>query len=162
MENLFIYIGKQGTLLKILVVILVLGIIFWFRKSFKNVYKYRNNDSMPPGLWFYSELINLEIDIKKANYKNLNKTFFKYLEKKYKITKKEIKTNTIFEIVNEKEKQENLINLYGLIWNKINDLKQKNNSDVIKCINDLKRVFIEDNIDEWIVKYSSSNKCNNC
>jgi len=117
---------------------------------------------MPANLWFYTQLINIEIGEKKANQKTLKKIFIEFLYRKYRISKYDLSKKTIFVIVREKEDNDTIINLYGDIWNSIDDLKQKSNDEVIKYVKSIKLKFNKDGFDDWIKSQKIEKNCNNC
>ena len=117
---------------------------------------------MPHNLWFYSQLINIEVSEKSANYKELYNCFINYLCRKYRITKSELKKQSIFDLVKSKEDDENLLDLYGELWNSINDLKQSSKSEVIHYVKSIKPLFNKEDFSEWIAEQKLRKDCNDC
>jgi hypothetical protein len=87
--------------------------------------------------------------------------FFEYLQRKYLISDDELKDKTIFKLVNENEKNEDYIELYGDIYHKIENLKQNDQENIILYIKSIKKYFNQDDLSEWIEK-QKYNDCNNC
>jgi hypothetical protein len=164
MEDIFIYIGQQGAALKVMAVCLVLIIIALFLKARKRVHKPLYDDSLPAGLWFYTQLLNLELQPKKANCANLQKIFETFLKRKYHIRKHHLKEKSMFQIVEDREEVESVLDVYGLIWNNIMELKQKPNDDVIKYIKEIKVIFKNDNtnVDFFMKVNKKVKRCNDC
>jgi len=121
------------------------------------------DDNMPANLWFYDQLINIEINPKKASAKKLKKCFIAYLYRKYHITKTDLRKNTIFDIVAQREKNAHFIELYGDIYNTTQEMKHSHPSDVIAYIKSIKYVFNQDNVSDWIAtRQTKKEKCNDC
>jgi hypothetical protein len=91
----------------------------------------------------------------------LLKFFYDYLQRKYKINDSDLKEKTIFQWVNEKEEDLEYIELYGDIYNRINELKQNDSSEVITYIKSIKKYFNQEDLTDWIEKRRQEN-CNNC
>ena len=159
MENNFFSSQK---LLVFLIVVIFIALLLYLRKIKKKKYKPQFNDTMPANLWFYSQLVNLEIDTKNANYNKLKKIFLEFLYRKYHISKFDLEKKSIFLLVKEKEENMAIIDLYGEIWNSIEDLKQSDNSDVILFIKSIKLNFNKDGYQEWVKSQKQSKPCNNC
>ena len=89
------------------------------------------------------------------------KSFFEYLQRKYIISDDELKNKTIFKLVNENEKNEDYIELYGNIYHKIQNLKQNSQESIILYIKSIKKYFNQDDLSEWIER-QKYNDCNYC
>ena len=162
MDDIFYFVAQQGTPIKLIIVFLVIALILFIRKKRMQMYKPVYTDgNMPANVWFYSKLIDIEIGTEKATHRQLYRYFMEYLHRKYKIKKADLKKNTIYEIVANSENDENIINLYDEIYNDIDELKQKNKTDVIEYIKMIKPLFNKDNIDDWI-KENKEKKCDDC
>ena len=148
----FLNIVEQGqTLIRIAIAILIIGIIMFTIRIMRQAYKPNYDASkMPANLWFYSKLINLEVGNEKANYKNLLNSFITFLQKKYRIKDIDLKQKTIFEYVQSREDNEAILELYGEIWNDIDDLKNSSTQDIILYIKKIKTAFNKEDVSEWI------------
>ena len=136
--------------------------MLYMRKLRSRYYKAKFNDSMPANLWFYSQLVNIEAGVHKATYKNLFDTFIKFLFRKYKIQKKELKKKTYFELVREREDNDDVIDLYGEIWNSIDEMKHASSNEVLSYIKKIKLIFNKGNFEDWIKTQKRKAPCNNC
>jgi len=150
--------------IKIIIVILLVLIVLKVRGMMKRAYKPQYDDpSMPANIWFYSQLVNMEVGSTRANHKKLLNCFLSYLYRKYHIRKHHLETKTVFEVVAEREEDPQYIELYGEIWNSIQELKQKPKSEVIPYIKTIKGAFNKDRIDEWVKNREANKKeCNDC
>ncbi|MCL2065158.1 MAG: hypothetical protein FWG98_12440 [Candidatus Cloacimonetes bacterium] len=126
------------------------------------MYKPNYNYSMPTNLWFYYELVNMEADNRKAKYKYLLNLFSEFLFRKYNITPNDLKNKTYFEIVRERENDDDVIELYGNIWNSIDDLKHSSQNEVIAYIKSIKLIFNKGNFEDWIKQQKKNKPCNDC
>jgi len=149
--------------------VLIFAIIFmvFYTRSIKkrNSHIYELSDAeedMPANIWFYSKLVSMEIGEISANQVNLYDLFLKYLYRKYFISQEMLEKKTIFEIVNSKESDPNLIELYGEIWFSIESLKAKNPEDVIKYIKTIKSLFNKEYLSDWIEQQKKKEPCNDC
>ena len=151
------------TIAKMVIVLLVIGIILIFLRVKKKVYR-PNYDSknMPANLWLYSQLVDIEVGNYKANYKNLYNAFVSFLCKKYKISKDELKNNSIFELVKKREESPDLLELYGEIWNSVEELKHKGSAEIVAYIKNIKPLFNKENVSEWIEIQKTRKPCNDC
>lgn len=166
MDSIYLIISQNGQALRILAILLVIFLFYWLKKVKTRAYKSGFSDKdMPANLWFYSQLVNIEIGTVKASYRNLNQLFIRFLIRKYKISKIEFNSFSIFDLVKSKEKDKDILDIYGEIWNSIEDLKHKKKSEVIAYIKDIKKVFNKEDITEWLTlkKNQVKNKpCNDC
>ena len=150
--------------IKIIIVLLLILIAIKVRSAMKRAYKSQYGDpTMPANIWFYSELVNMEIGETKPTQKNLNECFMKYLKRKYHIRKHHLEKFTIFQIVAQREEDPKYIELYGEIWNSIQELKQKSKGEVLAYIKTIKTAFNKERIDEWVKNREASKEdCNDC
>ena len=163
MESLLDIVEQGQTLIRIIIVILIIGIIMFTIKIMRRAYKPNYDASrMPANLWFYSKLINLEVGNDKANYKNLHNSFMTFLMMKYRIRDNDLKQNSIFDLVQKREENMGILELYGEIWNDIEDLKNSEDSDVVRFIKKIKMMFNKDDVSEWIERQKLKKPCNDC
>ena len=156
---------NMETLIKIIIVILAISFIIFLIRQRKYILKIDiDDDDMPHNLWFYSQLVNMEIGEIKPSYKNLLHLFKKFLYRRYMISKTDLKTNTIFEIVNRREYDKDVIDLYGEIWNNIDELKDKGSDEILVYTKSIKKRFNKGDFFEWIEerKKAEEEPCNNC
>lgn len=119
------------------------------------------NETMPPNIWFYSKLLDLELNIVKPNTNNLWIMFQEYLKRKYKLSDKDLKNQSIFSLVKQKESDHDYIDLYGDIYQNIQDLKHSDGNEVILFIKSIKKYFNKEDLSDWIEKRKIDN-CNDC
>jgi len=118
---------------------------------------------MPANLWFYEQLVNMEIKTIKPTSKNLETAFMQYLHRKYAITKQDLKRHTIFEVVGEREQNPDFIELYGDIWNKAQEMKHSPSTEVIAYIKSIKVYFNKENVSAWVqIQKAKRENCNDC
>ncbi|HPY96475.1 MAG TPA: hypothetical protein PL063_04630 [Candidatus Cloacimonadota bacterium] len=151
---------KRITIWILILLILYFFIHFYLKRRIARI-KRRGIRSIPANIWFYSQLVNFELGIDKVNSDILMNNFFEYLQRKYLISDDELKDKTIFKLVNENEKNEDYIELYGDIYHKIENLKQNDQENIILYIKSIKKYFNQDDLSEWIEK-QKYNDCNNC
>jgi len=151
---------KRITIWILILLILYFFIHFYLKRRIARI-KRRGIRSIPANIWFYSQLVNFELGIDKVNSDILMNNFFEYLQRKYLISDDELKDKTIFKLVNENEKNEDYIELYGDIYHKIENLKQNDQENIILYIRSIKKYFNQDDLSEWIEK-QKYNDCNNC
>ncbi len=159
--NQFLSIDVQRFVLYCLIIFVAYIFIKFFtnrRKRFKALSKIQK---MPPNIWFYSRLIDYELSIEKVNAQKLQACFYEYLERKYKLSDSDMNKKSIFEWVKAKESDEEYIDLYGDIYNQLNDMKQLPTNEVITYIKSIKKYFNQEDLTEWIEKRRQEN-CNNC
>ncbi len=163
MDSIYLIISQNGQALRMLAIFLLVFIIYWFRKVKVRAYKSSFSDKeMPVNLWFYSQLVNMEIGTLRPSYNNLQQLFYRFLVRKYKITKIEYKNFSIFNLVKNKEEDQEILNLYGEIWNSIEDLKHSPKNEVIAYIKQIKTIFNKKDVSEWIEQRKKSKPCNDC
>jgi len=149
-------------LIKYIIIFLIAFVFFylytWFRGMRKKTQR-PEKDDMPANLWFYDQLINMEIMPKKATAKRLYQNFMQYLHRKYHINPKD----SVFEVVASKEKDPAFIELYGDIYNRTQEMKHSKPSEVLEYIKSIKHVFNQDNVSEWIARRQrDKDDCNDC
>ena len=147
------------------VILIVVCIIFVFQmirilKKTKRI-KFEEID-VPANIWFYSMLVNMEIGIEKATYDKLMHYFMNYLYKKYQISREDLKTQSVFDLVSSKEDRQDVLDLYGDIWNSLEDLKESGRDDIVKYIKTIKFYFNKENLDGWISARNYNKQCNDC
>jgi deoxyhypusine synthase len=165
MDVISLFLSQQGTSIKFIIAGLIILIIIWLRKAKRKIYRPTYSDgNMPAGLWFYSQLVSIEIVAEKADYQTLYDLYIRYLIKKYRIKDAELKEKTIFDIVKSLEHSENMLDFYGEIYNGIENLKHEKPESVIAYIKSIKMAFNKDSsIDEWVRKQrQKSRNCNDC
>ncbi|HOE90585.1 MAG TPA: hypothetical protein PLV22_01250 [Candidatus Cloacimonadota bacterium] len=151
---------KRITIWILILLVLYFFIHFYLKRRVDRI-KRRNIRNVPANIWFYSQLVNFELGIDKVNSDILMKSFFEYLQRKYLISDDELKNKTIFKLVNENEKNEDYIELYGNIYHKIENLKQNSQESIILYIKSIKKYFNQDDLSEWIER-QKYNDCNDC
>jgi hypothetical protein len=60
--------------------------------------------------------------------------FYSFLCRKYHIEKKDLKNNTIFDLVKNREDDSELLDLYGEIWNSIESLYRANLQGILHIV----------------------------
>lgn len=150
---------KMIILLMLLFLFMLVWIILKRIKRKKNRINF--NDSMPPNIWFYSKLLDLELNIEKPTPNNLWNLFHEYLKRKYKFSDNQLKTQSIFQLVSQNETDNEYIDLYGDVYQKIQDLKHSEPNDVILFIKSIKKYFNKEDLSEWI-EIRKINNCNDC
>jgi len=106
----------------------------------------------------------MQIGIEKPSYQRLHDCFSNYLYKRYSINKQEIQKSNIYDLIRSKEEKEDMLELYGEIWNSIEDLKDKETAEIIDYIKTIKFYFNKDGMVAWMSarKYNKETNCNNC
>ncbi len=140
---------------------LIIFYILRTKKRFLSKKKYKPRMILPPPLWFYSRLLDYEIGALKPTSENLMADFMSFLEKKYGITKEMLESFTIFHLVRVNESDNDIIELYGEMYNEIESLKQKTDQEVIQYIKKIKLYF---NKEKYLSPLPKRKKrdCNNC
>ena len=165
MYEIYEKIAENSSLLWFLLIMVSIVLFCYLYKNRYLFQKKKKNDDdndLPSNIWFYYQLINIEFGEEKPTYQNLLNSFLRYLYRKYRIKVNDLKTKTVFEIVQEKETDPEWIELYGIVWNGIEELKQSHEEEVIKYIKTIKHYFKKDNINEWISQTRKEKPCNNC
>ncbi|MCK9329323.1 MAG: hypothetical protein PHY08_14385 [Candidatus Cloacimonetes bacterium] len=167
MDSVYLVISQNGRILKFFVIFLLILILYWFYKVRKRAYKTNISDGdIPAHLWFYSQLVDIEIGASRASSSNLKKKFIKFLYRKYKFTSYEVRKSTIFEVVRLKEANNEVLGLYGEIWNNIEDLKHSNKKEVISYIKTIKKFFNKEDVSGWLNQRKqmkqNQRQCNDC
>ena len=162
MDQIFTIISQSRRELGMLAFIVLIVLFIFLRKLRKKMYKPHFNDNMPHNLWFYYEMINMEADHKIATQKRLEKTFIDFLFRKYYISSEDLKKKSYFELVREREEDDNVIELYGEIWNNIEELKHKPQNEVLVYIKSIKLIFNKGNFEDWIQQHKRGKPCNDC
>ena len=163
MDSIYLIISQNGAAIRILIIFLIIILLYWFQKVKRKAYKINSSDKyIPAHLWFYSQLVNFEIGVYKANSTNLFNYFVRFLYRKYKISKYDLKIKSLFDIVKDREDNRNLLDLYGEIWNSIEDLKHSSTNEVIEYIKSIKYLFNKEDVTEWIELRKNEKKCNDC
>ncbi|HOD53400.1 MAG TPA: hypothetical protein PKJ08_02625 [Candidatus Cloacimonadota bacterium] len=157
----FFSLDFQRLILYFLILFILYIFIRFYTNRRKKLIALSKIQKMPANIWFYSKLIDFELGIDKVNSMRLLKCFYDYLQRKYKINDSDLKEKTIFQWVNEKEEDLEYIELYGDIYNRINELKQNDSSEVITYIKSIKKYFNQEDLTDWIEKRRQEN-CNNC
>lgn len=116
---------------------------------------------MPANIWFYSKLLDFELNIILVNGQNLENYFFFFLKKKYKIYEYELKTANLFDLVKEREIDQNYLEFYGEIYNRIQELKDSSPMDIINYIKEIKSYFNQDDLSVWL-ENRKTDDCNDC
>jgi len=162
MENIYYLISQSRTEIIYLIVIISIALILYLLKIRSKRYRINLNESMPADLWFYSQLVNIETDSKKAKPKNLLNIFIKYLCMKYSISRKDLKANLFFELVRKREKNDDFISLYGEIWNSIDEMKHSAPNEVVSYVRRIKLIFNRGDFEKWIREQKINKACNDC
>jgi hypothetical protein len=166
MDEIYYIISQNAPVLWFLLIVISLILIIYVVRIANRPKRTKFVEAnVPTNLWFYLQLVDLEIGSQKASYKNLLESFIHFLCRRYGIKDDDLKKQTIFEIVKAKEDEQPLLDLYGDIWNSIDDLKQSSENEVIQYIKSIKHYFKKDNLDYWIREREREREkkpCNNC
>jgi hypothetical protein len=147
----------------IYIFILLLGFLFYkwikYRRN-KNFNRFRADHNMPANLWFYSKLIDMELSIEKADFMHLEKLFYDYLTRKYKLNKQNMSSEEIINQVKVLESEMEVLDLYAYVYEQIKTESNQDNQikDVIKNI---KIYFNKDDFSVWL-QSRNTGECNNC
>ena len=162
----FAYLLQQNkvVIMIVLSVMCLFLIIFIYRVMKKSKPIVYEDITVPANFWFYSLLVNMQLGIEKVSAHRLMECFYNFLYKRYHIKKEELALKTVFEYVKEREDRADIIELYGKIWNDINDLQGKSDLEIIEYIKSIKLLFNKEDVDSWVSakKFVKGNTCNNC
>jgi len=141
MQNIESY--KQ--LITIFIIVFVIALLIYLvRYRFKKReidYTYKGKPKLTPEMWFYSNLLDIELDRKKASYKYLKSSFETYLQKRYDYNGFFSEKNTLIALLDNKEKNERIKNFLKSTIKEIETLKQKDANEVISYVKLVKFSF---------------------
>lgn len=119
-----------------------------------------DNDHLPPKLWLYSQLVNLEIDIENTNAEKLMMIYLIFIKKYYHIDSYSLGESNFHEIIKTHENNEEYASFYTEMYDNIQKLRNEEVSTVIDYIKKIKLLFNKDEVLLWL--NDNIKNCNNC
>ena len=149
---------EYATLIRFFIIVFGAVLVVYLITARRRLKRYirPRKDRLPPRLWFYSSLVDMELGVAPNTAKHLEKLFYTFLQREYNLP--DIRPETAFSLVKERESDASRIDLYGEIYNEIESLKHMPAGSVIEYVRRLKPAFHEG----VAAQTSTSRDCNTC